>query len=34
MSLRNTHNFMFFFGWNRFSGFGYLGMEKSAGRIG
>lgn len=29
----NAHNFMFTFSWNRFSGFGYFGMEKKAERV-
>lgn len=24
----SAHNSLFFFGWNRFSGFGYFGVEK------
>lgn len=28
MSLTYAHSFMFSFGWTRFSGFGYFGMEK------
>ena len=33
MAHRNAHNFMFTYGWNRFRGFGYFGMEKYAERI-
>ena len=32
MAHGNAHSFMFFFGWTRFSGFGYFGMGKNAER--
>ena len=32
MALTIAHNFAFFFGWNRFNGFGYVGVEKNAER--
>ena len=32
MAHGNVHSFMFTFGWARFSGSGYLGMEKNAAR--
>lgn len=32
MTSSTAHNFMFTFGWTRFSGFGYFGMEKTAER--
>lgn len=32
MSHLNAHSFMFSFGWTRFSGFGYFGVEKTAER--
>lgn len=28
MAHTNAHNELFFFGWNRFYGFGYFGVEK------
>ena len=28
MDLNRAHSFTFFFGWTRFTGFGYFGMEK------
>jgi hypothetical protein len=29
MAHSNAHSFMFFFGWTRFTGSGYFGMEKT-----
>ena len=34
MAPGSIHSFMFFFGWTRFSGFGYFGVEKIAEREG
>lgn len=33
-SIHSFMSFMFFFGWTRFSGFGYFGVEKIAERDG
>ena len=33
MTHLNAHSFMFFFGWNRFNGFSYFGVEKNAERM-
>ena len=32
MTHRNAHNSMVFFDWNRFSGFGYFGVEENTER--
>lgn len=32
MTHSNAHSFMFTFGWARFNGFGYFGVEKTAAR--